>query len=95
LGQKTSLVSKEFNFNYGKVEYENFKNDTKRLLKMLQSTSEYQQFANLALDDDGVRFLHEVNKKVKTKTDKPSNISTFHYCTCNKEFIPEAGLWVP
>ena len=48
-------------FDYGRVEYENFKNDSRRLLKMLQTTSEYQQFASLALEDDGVRFLHSVN----------------------------------
>lgn len=94
ISRTSDLGSKEFNFNYGKVEYENFRNDTRRLLKMLQTTDEYQQFANLGLDDNGVRFLHEVNKKVKTKMDK-SKQTTLHFCTCNKEFIPEAGLWVP
>ena len=62
---------------------------------MLQNTEEYQQFANIGLDDDGTRFLHEVNKKVKTKIDRPGNAPSFHFCTCNKEFIPESGLWVP
>lgn len=66
--QQRSLISKnsaalnqERLFDYGKVEYENFKNDSKRLLKMLQNTGEYQTFAKLALDDEGVRFLHIVN----------------------------------
>ena len=52
------MTSKQLNFDYGKVEYENYKNDSKRLLKMLQSTEEYQAFANLAVEDNGVRFLH-------------------------------------
>lgn len=53
---------------------------------MLQNTSEYSYFASFGLDDDGVRFLNEVNKTVKTKIDKP-NITNFHFCNCNKEFI--------
>lgn len=88
------MGDKEFAFDYGKVEYENFKNDTRRLLKMLQTTNEYQQFANLALEDDGVRFLHSMNQKVKTHIDTSKKIS-LHFCTCNKEFIPESGFWVP
>jgi len=32
---------------------------------------------------------------VKTRLDAPSDKAHFHFCTCNKEFIPEAGLWVP
>lgn len=63
------MGDREVVFDYGKVEYENFKNDTRRLLKMLQTTNEYQQFANLGLDDDGVRFLNTVNKKIKTHID--------------------------
>jgi hypothetical protein len=47
------------------------------------------------LDDDGVRFLTNVNKNVKTRLDTPSDQSHFHFCTCNKAFIPEALLWVP
>lgn len=61
---------------------------------MLQTTSEYQQFANLALDDNGVRFLNEVNKKIKSGLDT-KNRAVLHFCTCNKEFIPESGFWVP
>lgn len=81
-------------FDYGKVEYENFRNDTRRLLKMLQTTNEYQQFANLGLEDNGVRFLNEVNKKIKSSLDTKQR-TTLHFCTCNKEFIPESGFWVP
>lgn len=64
---------------------------------MLQSTAEYQDFARFALDDDGVRFLHNVNKDTKTKLDNPPsrNVQTLHFCTCNKAFIPESGLWIP
>lgn len=53
---------------------------------MLQSTAEYQNFAGFALDDDGVRFLHNVNKNTKTKLDNPSNknLQNIHFCTCNK-----------
>lgn len=29
---------------------------------MLQSTEEYKMFAELAMEDNGVRFLHHVNK---------------------------------
>jgi hypothetical protein len=36
---------------------------------MLQTTNEYQQFSNLALDDNGIRFLNEVNKKIKSAID--------------------------
>lgn len=85
------------NFDYGKAEYENFRNDSRRLLRMLQSTAEYKEFANFALDDDGVRFLSNVNKNKKSKIDtSPSNyVQTLHFCTCNKQFIPESGFWVP
>jgi hypothetical protein len=62
---------------------------------MLKNTSEYQKFAEFALDDDGVRFLNNVNKTVKTKLDTPADQSHFHFCTCNKAFIPESGFWVP
>ena len=56
---------------------------------MLKSTSEYQKFAEFALEDDGVRFLTNVSKNVKTRLDAPTQSQThFHFCTCNKEFIP-------
>lgn len=56
---------------------------------MLQGTSEYQTFAKFALDDDGVRFLHMTNKNIKTRLDTPGvQCSQFHFCTCNKAFIP-------
>ena len=57
---------------------------------MLQSTSEYQDFAQFALNDDGVRFLHNVNKNTKSKLDNPpsKNSHMIHFCTCNKAFIP-------
>lgn len=56
---------------------------------MLQSTNEYQNFAKFALDDNGVRFLHLANKNTKTKLDTPGVLSSqFHFCTCNKAFIP-------
>lgn len=61
---------------------------------MLQTTEEYQQFANLALDDNGVRFLHAANKKSKSALDNKEK-TRLHFCTCNKEFIPESGFWVP
>ncbi len=80
-------------FTYGTVEYDHFKRDQKRLLQMLKTTGEYREFANLAIADGGVRFLHEVNKKQKTNLD--GNKSTIHFCTCNKEFISEPALWVP
>jgi hypothetical protein len=57
---------------------------------MLQSTEEYQTFANLAIEDNGVRFLHSMNQKKKTKIDVlPSGSSAVakknvHFCTCNK-----------
>ena len=61
---------------------------------MLQTTTEYQQFSNLALDDNGGRFLNSVNKKIKSCLDTKER-SVLHFCTCNKEFIPESGFWVP
>ena len=39
--------------------------------------------------------MQEVNKKVKTKLDKTKAVSVLHFCTCNKDFIPESGMWVP
>jgi hypothetical protein len=39
--------------------------------------------------------LSNLNKTVKTKLDTPNGQNHFHFCTCNKEFIPEAFLWVP
>jgi hypothetical protein len=64
---------------------------------MLQSTSEYKDFARFALDDDGVRFLNNANKDLKTKLDNApnKNLQSIHFCTCNKAFIPESGFWVP
>ena len=88
------MTGNEKIFDYGQVEYENFRNDTRRLLKMLQTTEEYQQFANLGLDDNGVRFLNSVNKKVKSFLDTKEK-TKLHFCTCNKDFIPESGFWVP
>ena len=64
-------------------------------MKLLKATSEYQKFAEFALDDGGVRFLTNLNKNVKTKLDAPSDQNHFHFCTCNKAFIPEPYLWVP
>ena len=61
---------------------------------MLQTTEEYQQFANLALDDNGIRFLNAVNTKIKSSLDTKEK-TKLHFCTCNKEFIPESGFWVP
>jgi len=39
----------------------------------------------------------KLTKKIKTKLDTngKSKLSVVHFCTCNKEFIPESGLWVP
>jgi len=54
---------------------------------MLKNTQEYGQFADLALEDGGVRYLGGL-KNVKTKLDTPDNKLQFHFCTCNKDFIP-------
>lgn len=62
---------------------------------MLKSTAEYKTFADFALEDEGVRFLTNANTTVKTRLDAPSDQSHFHFCTCNKAFIPESALWVP
>ena len=93
--QLAALNSRDFNFNYGKVEYENYRQDSRRLLKMLKSTAEYNKFADFALDDNGVRFLTNANQSVKTRLDGPADQGHIHFCTCNKAFIPEAALWVP
>jgi hypothetical protein len=37
--QLSALNSKDFNFNYGKVEYENYRHDSRRLLKLLKTTN--------------------------------------------------------
>jgi hypothetical protein len=86
--QLAELGSKDFNFNYGKVEYENYRQDSRRLLRMLKSTAEYKKFADFALDDDGARFLINANQSVKTRLDVPSEQGHIHFCTCNKAFIP-------
>lgn len=62
---------------------------------MLKSTAEYKTFADFALEDDGVRFLTNANNTVKTRLDTPADRNQFHFCTCNKAFIPESALWVP
>lgn len=80
-------------WTYGQTEYENFKRDLKRLMEMLKTTTEYRDYANLAIADGGVRFLHETNRKIKTNIDKPPQ--SMHFCSCNKAFIPEPALWVP
>lgn len=43
----------------------NYKSDAKRLLKMLEQTEEYNYFAKLAIDDQGVRRLGLTGKKSK------------------------------
>ena len=88
------LDSEGFNFTYGKVEYENYRHDSRRLLKLLKNTEEYGQFAELALDDGGVRYLSGL-EGVKTRLDAPSGKRQFHFCTCNKDFIAEPLVWVP
>lgn len=60
---------------------------------MLKNTQEYKNFASLAIDDNSIRFLHEANKTNKTNLDVKDN--PMHFCTCNKAFISEPGLWVP
>jgi hypothetical protein len=65
------------------------------LLKLLKATTEYGKFAELALEDEGVRFLTNANKNIKTVIDGNQGSKTLHFCTCNKAFIPEAALWVP
>ena len=62
---------------------------------MLKSTAQYKTFSEFALDDNGVRFLTNINPKVKTRLDAPADQGHIHFCTCNKAFIPEAALWVP
>ena len=59
------------------------------MLKMLKSTSEYKQFADFAINDEGVRFLINANQTVKTKHDAGGDKNVIHFCTCNKAFIPE------
>ena len=61
---------------------------------MLKTTAEYKTFADFALEDDGVRFLINANKS-ETRLDAPPDQQHFHFCTCNKAFIPEAAMWVP
>jgi peptidoglycan hydrolase CwlO-like protein len=55
---KMRLYDQEKVWGHGAVEYENFKRDLKRLMQMLKTTAEYREFANLAIADGGVRFLH-------------------------------------
>ncbi len=78
------------------VEYMNYKNDSKRLLKMLEATEEYKNFAKLALEDDGVRHLGKVGKNSKLSgANDESHGRMLHFCSCNKDFIPEENFWVP
>lgn len=67
-----------------------------RLLKMLQNTAEYHYFSKFAELDNGIHFLRYPNQTKKSQFDanngKKKNV---HFCTCNKEFIPEAAFWVP
>ncbi len=91
----SSLRNEQMNFTYGKVEYENLKSDAKRLHQMLKNTQEYKELSAIAETGEPERFLHEANKSIKTKTDALSKKGGLHFCSCNKEFIPECHLWVP
>ena len=51
----------------------NYKSDTIRLLKMLEQTEEYNYFAKMALDDEGVRRLGMTGKKSRLDLIDPTN----------------------
>ena len=82
----SQLDSADFNFTYGKVEYENYRHDSRRLLKLLKTTEEYSHFAEMALDDGGVRYLSGLEGG-KTRLDAPAGKKWINFCACNKDFI--------
>ena len=94
LGSTSKFASQKIEALSQSVEYMNYKNDSRRLLKMLETTQEYQFFAKSALDDDGVRFLSSVKKKSRIDG-LGQHEKTIHFCSCNAEFIPEDNFWVP
>ena len=62
---------------------------------MLEKTAEYEYFSKFALMDDGVEFLRQPNLFKKTGLDADQKDKKVHFCSCNKEFIPESSFWVP
>ncbi len=63
-------------------------------------TDEYKEFAKFGLEDNGIALLTEASKNKKTKIDSSKQelnkkSMRLHFCSCNKQFIPETYLWVP
>lgn len=54
-------------------ECEKYKQDQRRLLKMLEKTAEYEYYSKFALMDDGVEFLRLQNQSKKTTLDAITN----------------------
>ena len=52
----------------------------------MKTTEEYSHFAEMALDDGGVRYLSGL-EGVKTRLDAPAGKKWINFCACNKDFI--------
>ena len=67
---------------------------------MLEMTDQYKNFARFGLDDNGITLLEEASKTIKTEVScetrrENKKQGKLHFCSCNKQFIPETYLWVP
>ena len=67
-------------------EVEKHKQDQRRLLRMLEKTSEYEYFSKFAMIDDGIEFLRHPNQSKKSSFDAENQKSkkNIHFCSCNK-----------
>ena len=61
---------------------------------MLQGTEEYRHFADLGVMDGGLNLLMVPKLSKKSALDAAGQ-GKVHFCSCNKEFVPESALWVP
>lgn len=60
-----------------------YKQDQKRLLKMLETTAEYHYFSKFGLIDDGLQFLTWPNQNKKSPIDLVDVRKPVHFCSCN------------
>lgn len=65
-------------------ECEKYRQDQRRLLKMLQTTSQYEYFAKFGLADNGIEFLRQPISGKRTTLDGTDNKKMMHFCSCNR-----------
>lgn len=76
-------------------ECERYRQDQRRLLKMLETTQEYRLFAQFAQQDGGVDFLSAAHRTRPSTLDSARPARSLHFCSCSRELIDELSFWVP